>query len=167
MPFESNLVPLCSDRENGQCWPGLADSPAYLAQCSLPSLTLQCCWVIPHLGPGVCTAAMREVSCSPQSAANLMENFVVRLKQGVEETCSGSLTLLKHAEDGLCKVHPSKPYLALWCVCLVLSVLTKLILNSVSASLYAGSSINSGFIRANFTVLDLHRLNKVTTCKFN
>lgn len=78
-------------RQSDQCWPGLADSPAYLVQCSLPSLTLKCCQVIPHLAPVVCMAAMREISCNPQSALNLMENFV-HLKQGVEETCSGSLT---------------------------------------------------------------------------
>lgn len=43
---------------------------------------------------------------------------------------------------------------------------TKLIFNSVSASLYGGSKITCAFIRADFTVLDLHSLN-VTMCNFN
>lgn len=52
-------------------------------------------------------------------------------------------------------------------VCLVLSVLAKLIFNFVSAPLYRGSKITRAFIRTDFTVLDLHSLNNVITCNFN
>lgn len=52
-------------------------------------------------------------------------------------------------------------------VCLILSVLTKLIFKTVLASLYKGSKITFVFIRADFTVLDLRSLNNVTWYNFN
>lgn len=71
-------------RQNDQCWPGLADLPCSMLSSFFDFTVLSGHTVL--LAPVVCMVAMLENSCNPHSAADLMENFVVQLKQGVEET---------------------------------------------------------------------------------